>query len=333
MGFELCHGGKDLNMTILLTGVAGFIGARTAELLLDAGHVVVGVDNLNDYYPVALKEHRLSALRGRPGFSFHAVDVEDRAALAELFKAHRFDGVINLAARAGVRASMENPQVYLSTNTLGTLNLLDLMVHHGVPRYVMASTSSLYAAARPPFNETADITRPISPYAATKLAAEALAHVWHHVHGLRVAVLRYFTVFGPAGRPDMSPFKFIECVRRGRPLPLFGDGSQTRDFTYIDDVARGTVDALQLEGFEIINLGGGNQPISIRAMIDCIAREVGRPAVIQQLPPNPVDMAETSADISKAARLLAWRPQVTPFDGFARTVAWHRANAAWLDAL
>jgi nucleoside-diphosphate-sugar epimerase len=320
-------------MIILLTGVAGFIGARTAELLLEAGHAVVGIDNLNDYYDVRLKKHRLARLTSRAGFTFHQVDVENREALAGLFQVHRFDGVINLAARAGVRASIEHPRVYLSTNTLGPLNLLDLMVAHGVPRFVMASTSSLYAGAPAPFGETADVTRPISPYAATKLAAEALAYVWHHLHGLQVSVLRYFTVFGPAGRPDMSPFKFIECVRRGVPLPLFGDGSQTRDFTYIDDIARGTVNALAVKGYEIINLGGGNQPISIRAMIQFIEAQLGRPAVIQQLPMNAADMQETAADISKAAARLNWRPEISPFEGFARTVAWHRENAGWLDAI
>lgn len=322
-----------MTKTILLTGVAGFIGARTAELLLEAGHNVVGVDNLNDYYDVRLKEHRLSRLRGRSGFEFHRLDVENHEALARLFQQHRFDGVINLAARAGVRASIETPRVYLTTNTLGTLNLLELVVAHAVPRYVMASTSSLYAGAPMPFVETADVTRPISPYAATKLAAEALAYVWHHLHGVHVAVLRYFTVFGPAGRPDMSPFKFVECVRRGQPIPLFGDGLQTRDFTYIDDIARGTIAALAVNGYEIINLGGGNQPITMRAMIQCIEEQLGKSAVIQTLPANQADMKDTAAVIAKSAALLDWHPQVSPFEGFARTVAWHRENAGWLDEI
>jgi nucleoside-diphosphate-sugar epimerase len=241
--------------------------------------------------------------------------------------------VINLAARAGVRASIETPGVYLRTNTLGAVNLLEQIVAHGVPRFVMASTSSLYAGAPAPFEETAAVTRPISPYAASKLAAEALAYVWHHLHGLHVAVLRYFTVFGPAGRPDMSPFKFIECVRRGRPVPLFGDGSHTRDFTYIDDIARGTMAALKAPGYEIINLGGGNEPVSVRAMIRFIEEQLGRTAIIQSLPVNAADMTDTAADITKAATLLQWRPEVNPFEGFARTVAWHCENAAWLDDL
>jgi nucleoside-diphosphate-sugar epimerase len=291
------------------------------------------VDNLNDYYDVRLKQRRLATLHGRPGFQFVHLDIEDRPALAALFQQHRFEAVINLAARAGVRASIEQPRVYLGTNTLGALHLLELMVAHGVPRFVMASTSSLYAGAAMPFVESADVSRPISPYAATKLAAEALAHVWHHLHGLHVAVLRYFTVFGPAGRPDMSPFRFTECVRRGRPIPLFGDGSQTRDFTYIDDIARGTVAALGVNGFEVLNLGGGNRPASIREMIGWIETDLGRPAVIQTLPGNNADMADTAADITRAAAVLGWRPGVTPREGFLRTVAWHRENAEWLDGM
>jgi nucleoside-diphosphate-sugar epimerase len=177
------------------------------------------------------------------------------------------------------------------------------------------------------------VRRPISPYAATKLAAEALAYVWHHLHGINVAVLRYFTVFGPAGRPDMSPFKFIECIRRGRSIPLFGDGSQTRDFTYIGDIAIGTVSALAVNGYEIINLGGGNKPLTIRSMITRIEELLGKRAVIEMRPPNQADMPDTAANIERAAQLLNWRPAIDPMEGFARTVAWHQANAAWLDEL
>jgi nucleoside-diphosphate-sugar epimerase len=320
-------------MTILLTGCAGFIGARVGEMLLAAGNTVVGVDNLNDYYDVRLKRHRLDKLTPSSGFEFHRTDIEDHAALEKLFAAHRFDAVINLAARAGVRASIASPEVYLTTNTLGALNLLQLMTAHRVRRFVMASTSSLYAGAAMPFVETADVTRPISPYAATKLAAEALAQTWHHLHGINVAILRYFTVYGPAGRPDMSPFRFIEWVRRGQQIQLFGDGSQTRDFTYIDDIARGTVAALGVEGCEVFNLGGGNQPVSIRTMISAIEDGVGRKARIQNLPANKADMQDTSADISKAGHLLGWRPEIPPAEGFRRAVAWHLENASWLDEI
>lgn len=320
-------------MKVLVTGCAGFIGARVAGLLLDRGDEVVGVDNLNDYYDIRLKDHRLDLLRERERFVFHRVDIEDRAALERLFQTHRFDAVVNLAARAGVRASIVSPRVYLTTNTLETLNLLELMTEHKVPRLVMASTSSLYAGAAMPFLETSNVTKPISPYAATKLAAEALAQTWHHLHGINVAILRYFTVYGPAGRPDMSPFRFIEWVRRGQPIQLYGDGNQTRDFTYIDDIAAGTVASLELEGCEVINLGGGNKPVSINAMISAIEEGLGKKAIIEHLPPNPADMQDTSAEIGKARELLGWQPSVAPSEGFRLTAAWHLENAGWLDRI
>lgn len=318
-------------MKVLLTGCAGFIGARVGEMLLARGDRVVGVDSLNDYYDVRLKRHRLERLTKAPEFEFRKIDIEDRAALENLFIEHRFDAVINLAARAGVRASIDSPRVYLTTNALGALNLLELMSAHAVPRFVMASTSSLYAGAKMPFVETTDVTHPISPYAATKLAAEALAQTWHHLHGLHVAILRYFTVYGPAGRPDMSPFRFIEWIRRGEPIRLFGDGSQTRDFTYIDDIARGTIDALDIEGCEIFNLGGGNEPLSIRGMISIIEEALGAKARIEHFPQSKADMQDTSANISKALALLRWQPEVAPQDGLRRAVAWHQENAEWLD--
>jgi UDP-glucuronate 4-epimerase len=320
-------------MKILLTGCAGFIGARTAAMLLERGDEVVGVDNLNDYYDVRLKQHRLEGLTVHPGFTFQPLDIEDRDALAAVFAGGRFDAVVNLAARAGVRASMENPRVYLTTNTQGTLNLLELMTEHEVPQFVMASTSSLYAGAPMPFVETADVTNPISPYAATKLAAEALARTWHHLQGINTAILRYFTVYGPAGRPDMSPFRFIEWIRRGQPVKLYGDGMQTRDFTYIDDIAAGTVAALAVKGCETINLGGGNRPLSINEMIAAIEAGIGRKAFVEHLPPNTVDMADTSAEITKAARVLGWQPAVAPEEGLHRTTAWHLENAVWLDEI
>ena len=247
-------------MTLLITGCAGFIGARTSQLALEAGHEVVGLDNLNDYYDPRIKRHRLDQLLANEGFRFLEMDIEDGVALDRVFAVRHFDAVINLAARAGVRASIQTPHVYMHTNTVGTLNLLERMALHGVSKFVIASTSSLYAGLPMPFREDALVTRPISPYAATKLAAEALTHVWHHLHGIDVSVVRYFTVYGPSGRPDMAPFRFSEWIRRNQPITLYGDGLQTRDFTYIDDIARGTLAALQPLGYEIINLGGGNAP-------------------------------------------------------------------------
>jgi UDP-glucuronate 4-epimerase len=320
-------------MHLLITGIAGFIGARSAQLALVAGHSVVGIDNLNDYYDPSLKRHRLHSIQAADGFRFIEGDIEDGELLEHVFAEHRFDAVINLAARAGVRASIKEPHVYLRTNTLGTLNLLERMVRHDVSKLVIASTSSLYAGMPMPFHEDATVTRPISPYAATKLAAEALCHAWHHLYQIDVSILRYFTVYGPAGRPDMAPFRFSEQIRRGLPVTLFGDGSATRDFTYIDDIAAGTLAALNPLGYEIINLGGGNQPVRIALMIESLARHLGREAIIDQQSPVAADMQDTQAEISKAGKLLDWHPATTSEEGFRKTAEWHLANASWLDKL
>lgn len=320
-------------MKLLITGSAGFIGARTAQLALDAGHEVVGLDNLNDYYDLEIKRHRLKDLLKSPGFRFIEMDIENGGALDIVFADHRFDAVINLAARAGVRASITDPQVYMRTNTVGTLNLLERMVRHGIPKFVIASTSSLYAGQPMPFKEDANVTRPISPYAATKLAAEALAHVWHHLHQIDVSILRYFTVYGPGGRPDMAPFRFCEWIRRGTPITLYGDGTQTRDFTYIDDIARGTLAALKPLGYDIINLGGGNAPLTVNSMIASLEAAIGRSARIDRQPAIAADMQDTAADISKAKHLLDWSPITSPQQGLTLTAQWHLEHAGWLDAV
>jgi UDP-glucuronate 4-epimerase len=336
-------------MKILVTGMAGFIAARTSELLLEQGHDLVGVDNLNDYYDVRLKQWRLRALaaqaggdaaateRAGQGESFRAGrlqfvrgDIENKSFVLDLFAGQAFDATLNLAARAGVRYSMENPDVYMTTNLLGTLNVMDGMRAHGCRKIVLASTSSLYAGQPMPFREDLAVNTPISPYAASKKAAEMLAYSYHYLHGLDVSVLRYFTVFGPAGRPDMAPFRFTQWVGAGRPIELYGDGEQSRDFTYVDDIAAGTIAALRPLGYETINLGGGNNPISINAMIRFLELEMGKTATVHHLPVHKADVAATYADIEKARVLLDWKPQVAPYEGFARTVAWHRANAAWL---
>lgn len=345
-------------MKILITGAAGFIAARTSELLLGQGHDVVGVDNLNDYYDVRLKDWRLSRLlgsaarplgadskksvyadtqlllggsaaKGQGKFTFLALDIEDLAALDRLFSGHKFDGVLNLAARAGVRYSMENPHVYLSTNTGGTLNILECMRKHGVRKHVLASTSSLYAGCPMPFTEDLPVNTPLSPYAATKKAAELLAYSYHKLYGIDTTVLRYFTVFGPAGRPDMSVFRFIKWIDSGEPLELMGDGSQSRDFTYVDDIARGTIAALKPLGYEIVNLGGGRNPITLQAVIAFIEKALGKKAKIDGKPFHIADIKETWADISKAERLLGWKPLVSPIDGFQKSVDWYLANKSW----
>ncbi len=316
--------------TYLVTGTAGFIASRTAQLLLDAGHTVVGVDNLNDYYDVRIKLHRQEQLRGQQNFSFHELDIEQMAPLEKLFVKHKFDAVLNLAARAGVRYSMENPHVYVSTNTVGTLNLLELMRKHDVKKLVLASTSSLYAGQPMPFTEDLPVNTPISPYAASKKAAEAMTYAFHHLYEIDATIVRYFTVFGPAGRPDMCIFRFIKWIDEETPMELFGDGSQSRDFTHVDDIARGTIAALKPVGYEIVNLGGGRNPIALTVIIDKLEKLLGKKAKYDHKPFHIADIKETWADISKAERLLGWTPRIGIDEGLAQCVDWYKANKSWL---
>jgi len=316
--------------TVLLTGAAGFIGWKTAEFLLKEGHKVIGVDNLNNYYDVRLKEYRKKDLEKYENFKFYPVDIENLQALEILFNDYKFDVVINLAARAGVRYSMINPHVYMTTNANGTLNLLDLMKKYGVKKFVLASTSSLYAGQPMPFKEDLPVNTPISPYAASKKAAEVMAYTYHYLYGIDVSVVRYFTVYGPAGRPDMSIFRFIKWIDEGKPIILYGDGSQSRDFTYIDDIASGTILATKELGYEIINLGGGKNPISLKRVIETIEAHLGKKAVIDYRPFHKADLKETWADIAKAKNLLGWEPKVSFEEGIKKTVDWYLENRDWL---
>lgn len=319
--------------TYLVTGAAGFIAARTTELLLAAGHAVVGLDNLNDYYDVRLKEHRLAALRPHPGFTFVPGDIEDAASLDHLLGTRSFDAVINLAARAGVRASIDQPRVYFTTNVDGLLNVMEAMRHHGVKKLVHASSSSLYAGQPLPFSEESPVNTPLSPYAASKKASEALAHSYHHVHGFDCSILRFFTVYGPASRPDMATLRFTRWIDEGTPIELFGDGAQARDFTYIDDIARGVIAALRPVGYEAINLGGGRNPVPITALIAKLEVLLGRPARLNVRPSHAADVRETWADIAKAKRLLGWEPQVSLDVGLQRSVDWYVAHRDWIKTL
>ncbi len=317
-------------MKVLLTGCAGFVGWKTAELLLEDGDEVVGLDNLNDYYPAALKDWRVNQLKRFKRFGFVSGDLLDKDTLEALFTEHSFDAVINLAARAGVRPSIANPELYVATNLTAAVGLMEAMVRHGVKKLVQASTSSVYAGQPAPFREDQPVDRPLSPYAASKKAAEVMAYTFHHLHGLDVSVVRYFTVYGPAGRPDMSPLKFTHRIASGKVFPLYGDGEQRRDFTYVDDIARGTIAALKPLGYEILNLGGGNEPLSINSMIHELERHLGREAVIDRQPFNAADMRDTAADINKARNLLGWEPRVSPQDGLKALAQWYQEEAHWL---
>lgn len=314
---------------ILVTGAAGFIGASTVNVLSEQGITVVGVDNMNDYYDVQLKEYRLSILEKNKNFRFYREDIEDIQSIRSVFKKHSFDAVINLAARAGVRYSQENPFVYMTTNAMGTLNLLELMREFSVKKIVLASTSSLYAGQPLPFSENLDVSTPISPYAATKKAAEVMAYTYHYLYGIDVSICRYFTVYGPAGRPDMSPFRFIKWVYEGTPITLYGDGTQSRDFTYIEDIANGTVAALQPVGYEIFNLGCADSPVTLNKMIEMIENYTGKKAYIDYQPVQKSDMTETMADITKAKKILHWQPRINFEIGLKESVDWYLKNAEW----
>jgi len=329
----------------LVTGCAGFIAFNVVEKLLEAGHEVVGLDNLNRAYDPRLKQWRLQQLQNHAGFHFHPIDITDRESLEKLFQAAAeagkgtritagpFAAVVNLAARAGVRPSVENPWVYYQANCDGTLNLLDLCRRFGVKKFLLASTSSLYGAHNPlPYAEDADTNRPLSPYAASKKAAETLAYTYHYLHGIDVSIVRYFTVYGPAGRPDMSIFRFIRWIDQGDPLILYGDGSQRRDFTYVDDIARGTIAALAPCGYEVINLGG-DRPVAMSAIIDQIASLLGKRPVLDRRPAHPADVPATWANIEKAKRLLGWSPEISIEEGLRRSVAWYLENRSLALAL
>jgi nucleoside-diphosphate-sugar epimerase len=313
--------------TYLLTGTAGFVGARVAELLLEDGHTIVGVDNMNDAYDVRLKEHRLEKLIQHPEFSFHKIDIAEQSKVTEL--AGDFDAVINLAARAGVRASLIDPWVYVNTNLTGTLNLLELCRQRGIPKFVLASTSGVYGAEAPyPTPETADTSLPLQPYAASKKAAEVMGHAYHFLYGIDITVFRYFTVYGPAGRPEMFMFRFIQRLHEGRTLIVNGDGNQSRGVTYIDDIARGTIQGLRPLGYEIINLGG-HEVITINELIAMLEGMLGQKAEIDFRPRHPADMMESLASVEKAGALLDWEPKVRLRDGVERMVAWYQQEREW----
>ena len=312
----------------LVTGAAGFIGARTSELLVKDGHNVVGVDNLNEAYDLRMKEYRLKKLQALEGFHFHRLDISDKSIIENL-KGETFAGVINLAAWAGVRASVKNPWVYVESNVLGTLNMLELCRQTGIPKFIVASTSSIYGADPPyPTPETASSSEPLQPYAASKKGAEAMAHAYHHLYDIDVTVVRFFTVYGPAGRPDLSIFRFVQWISEGQPVRVNGDGEQSRGFTYIDDIARGVISALKPLGFEIINLGG-HEVITINNLIKLIEDVVGKKAIIQYGPPDPADMRSNWADVSKAGELLGWEPQFDMRAGIEKLVEWYNAEREW----
>ena len=319
--------------TILVTGGAGFIGSHLVERLAARGDAVVVLDSFDTYYDPAIKRRNLrAALEGTPGPHGGSVtlvegDIRDTAALDRLFGQRPIDAVVHLAARAGVRPSIEAPLLYEDVNVKGTVNLLDACRRHRTHRFVFGSSSSVYGdSTRVPFSEDAPVERPVSPYAATKVAGELLCHTYHHLFGMDITCLRFFTVYGPRQRPEMAIHKFARLILQGQPLPRFGDGRTERDYTYIDDILDGVVKALdRASGYEVFNLGESRR-VSLSFLIGLLEKEIGLPARVETLPDQPGDVKITCADITRARQRLGYDPRVPIEEGIRRFVSWLKAE-------
>jgi len=323
--------------TFLVTGAAGFIGSHTAIRLLERGDHVVGLDNFNDYYDPARKRTNLqdvSAVAATNGaFTFIEGDIRNRALLAELFQTHALSGVAHLAAMAGVRSSVEDPWLYYECNLTGTLNLLDAAHRFNQPNFVFASTSSAYGNTKViPFVETDSADRPLAPYPASKRAAELLGHSYHHIQGLDFTALRFFTVYGPRGRPDMMTYKIFEAIRTGVPMPLFNGGKMHRDWTFVGDVVSGIVAALDIRlGYEVINIGRG-EPVLVSDYIESIEELAGKKAPFKSEPMMKADVDFTFANIDKAKALLGYSPRISVNEGVRQSYEWYRHAVGELGA-
>ncbi|MCS7180916.1 MAG: GDP-mannose 4,6-dehydratase [bacterium] len=312
----------------IVTGACGFIGANVCEKLLEKGEEVLGIDDLNDYYDVRLKKYRLDKLEKNKNFAFVKLDIS-KENIKYVVKEAKPDAIINLAARAGVRASIENPEIYYQTNVIGNLNLLECAKDFGIKKYILSSTSSLYANCKIPFSEDLPVNNPISPYAASKKSAEVTSYTYHYLYGIDVVIFRYFTVYGPVGRPDMCIFKFIKLIDEEKEIIVYGDGTQSRDFTYIEDIAEGTILGLNLSGFHIINLGSSD-PHQLNEVIRIIEEKLNKKAKIVYAPFHKADINMTYADIKKAKELLNWQPKTNLYEGLEKTINWYIENKYWV---
>ena len=313
-------------MKVLITGAAGFIGSHLSERLLTKGRSVVGVDNFDDFYEPRIKRRNIEGCLKNKNFQLVEGDIRDSAAMDKVIG----DGVkvvVHLAARAGVRPSIAQPLLYAEVNVNGTMVLLEAMKKHKVGNFIFGSSSSVYGNNKKvPFSEEDNVDFPISPYAATKRAAELICHTYHHLYGIDVTCLRFFTVYGPRQRPDLAIHKFAKLIEQDKPIPVYGDGTMMRDFTYIDDIINGTVAAIEKRsGFEIYNLGE-SRPISVNDLITEIEKALGKRVVKEYLPPQPGDVERTYADVTKAVRELGYDPRTKIEDGLAKFVTWFRKN-------
>jgi UDP-glucuronate 4-epimerase len=313
-------------MNFLVTGGAGFIGSNLCERLLNAGHSVWAFDDLNSFYDVSLKHRNIREIQAlaKP-FTFVQGDITDRSAVDELFRETKFDQVIHLAARAGVRPSLLEPALYQRVNVEGTVNILEAARNTGVKKLILASSSSVYGLnSKVPFSEADPIFKAISPYAASKLSCEALGHVYHHIYGLDITMLRFFTVYGPRQRPDLAIYKFAQLITAGKPIPVFGDGSTARDYTFVADILDGIVACTERNlGYEVFNLGE-SQTVKLSYMIELLEQALGKKALIDRQPMQPGDVPLTFADISKAQKLLGYAPRVKIEQGIPLFVEWFR---------
>ena len=322
---DLCY--KRVMKKFLITGGAGFIGSHLVDRLLatDVESVTV-IDDFNDFYDPSIKHNNIQDHLKDSRYSIHEIDIRDRAALEQLFKGNHFDCVVHLAARAGVRPSLSEPQLYTETNINGTLNLLELAREHNIRQFVFGSSSSVYGInAKVPFSEDDPIRQPISPYAATKGAGELLCHTYSHLYGLRCVCLRFFTVYGPRQRPDLAIHKFAKLISSGKPIPVFGDGTTRRDYTYVDDIIDGVMAAISYDktDYEVFNLGE-SRTVELNDLISLLEKELDAHAIIDRQPPQPGDVPQTFADISKARALLGYDPKTQIEDGLRRFVEWFR---------
>ena len=311
---------------VLITGGAGFIGSTLADNLLSEGYNIICVDNFNDYYPVEIKRNNISNALKNPNFKLYETDIEDANALDNIFSENKIDIIVHLAARAGVRPSIEQPVEYIKTNVLGTMNILEGMKKYNIKKLCMASSSSVYGNCKEDkFSEDLNIHKPISPYAASKLADELICYTYHHLYNLEITMLRFFTVYGPRQRPDLAINKFVTKIEAGETIEMYGDGSSMRDYTYIDDIVSGIKSAMNYNAtpYEIFNLGGGS-PVTLKEMISTIEQVLNKKAIIKQLPMQPGDVDKTVCDISKPHMLLGYTPKTTFYKGIEKYVKWRK---------
>lgn len=313
---------------VLITGGAGFIGSSLTDNLLSEGHNIICVDNFSDYYPPEIKRQNISEALKNPNFKLYETDIEDAQALEKIFAENKIDIIVHLAARAGVRPSIEQPVEYIKTNILGTMNILECMKKYDIKKLCMASSSSVYGNCQEEkFSEDLNIRKPISPYAASKMADELICYTYHHLYNFEITMLRFFTVYGPRQRPDLAINKFVRKINAGEAIEMYGDGTTMRDYTYIDDIVSGIKAAMKYDKtpYEIFNLGGGS-PVTLREMISTIETVLNKKAIIKQLPMQPGDVEKTVCDISKPQALLGYVPQTSFFDGIKKYVHWRGIN-------